>query len=107
MQAELARRAAACESAVLACSALRAVYRQRLAGALTEIHFVHLQGRRELLAQRLAARSGHYMPATLLDSQLAILEPPTDAIALDIAQPVAELVDELRRRLFAITELQS
>src|SRR5690606_1908901 len=65
---------------VLACSALKAVYRERLrAGDGPEdLVFLHLKGSRELIFGRMAARQGHYMPVSLLDSQLAILEETAD-----------------------------
>ena len=72
---------------VLACSALKARYRERLARA-GDVRFVHLHGDRETIAARLAARQHRYMPATLLDSQLATLEPPADAIVVDIRDDV-------------------
>lgn len=63
--------------AVAACSALRRRYRQRLVAATDgEIRFILLDGDPALLAQRLRARLGHFMPASLLDSQIATLEPP-------------------------------
>ncbi len=77
--------------AVAACSALRRVYRERLAGAaVVPIHFVLLDTRRDEIARRLEARAGHYMPASLLDSQLATLEPPGSdecALTIDAARP--------------------
>ncbi|GAB3452435.1 gluconokinase [Kineococcus endophyticus] len=60
---------------VLTCSALRRSYRDVLRGAGARVRFVHLDGSRDELAARLAARTGHFMPASLLDSQLAVLEP--------------------------------
>ncbi len=60
-----------------ACSALRRVYREALVRAAGEpIFYIHLTGPRDMIAQRMAAREGHYMPVSLLDSQLATLEPP-------------------------------
>lgn len=76
----LARRIAAARAAgqglVLSCSALKRAYRDILRQGAPDLHLVHLHGERELLAQRMAARTGHYMPASLLESQLATLEPP-------------------------------
>lgn len=69
---------------VLACSALKRAYRERLASGLADVRFVFLDGPKELLASRLAGRSGHYMNPALLDSQLATLERPDDAIVLSI-----------------------
>ncbi|MDD5334054.1 MAG: gluconokinase [Rhodoferax sp.] len=76
----LARRIAAARAAglglVLSCSALKRAYRDILRQAAPDLHLVHLQGGRQLLAQRMAARTGHYMPLSLLESQLATLETP-------------------------------
>ena len=82
--AELARRP---EGAVASCSALRRSYRDRLRQAVPSLSFVHLHGSRALLSQRLAQRKGHYMPASLLDSQLQTLElpaPDEHVLGLDI-----------------------
>lgn len=76
------------ENAVLACSALKESYRQRLVAGIAGTRIVFLDGSQALIASRLAARKHRYMPASLLDSQLAALEPPVDAIRVDVAQPV-------------------
>ena len=86
-------------SAVLACSALKAAYRDRLAGARDDVRFVHLTGDPALLRRRLEQRRGHYMPASLLDSQLATLEPPAGAIAVDVAGTPEAIVAAIRRVL--------
>jgi len=83
----------------LACSALRVVYRERLAAGLPAVRFVYLKGSRDLLRARLEARLGHFMPATLLESQLATLEEPAGALVADISQPLDALVDELLPKL--------
>ena len=62
---------------VVACSALKRSYRDILRGAAGELQFVFLQGSSALLAERLASRRGHYMPSSLLESQLATLEEPS------------------------------
>lgn len=83
---------------VVGCSALRRVYRDRLrAGAGGPVRFVHLAGDRAVLAARMAGRTGHFMPAALLDSQLATLEPPgpDEALTVDIDQPVGPLVAQI------------
>jgi len=85
-------------NAVLACSALRQSYRDRLAEA-GDVRFVHLRGDYDLIAARLAARSHRYMPATLLASQFAALEPPHDALTIDIREPVQAQVDAIRATL--------
>ncbi|MES2143040.1 MAG: gluconokinase [Pseudomonadota bacterium] len=80
---------------VIGCSALRRAYRDRLrAGAGGQVTFVHLAGSRDLIAARMAARRGHYMPLSLLDSQFAALEPPgpDEGITVDIGPPVAAIV---------------
>jgi gluconokinase len=91
--------------AVAACSALRRAYRDHLLAEAGEpILFVMLDGSRELIAQRLAARADHFMPPALLDSQLAILEPPQDdeqALTLDVARPVTHLVKHIHDHLFS------
>jgi gluconokinase len=69
---------------ILACSALKAAYRGVLAGGRPGVAFVHLTGDPALIAARMAARTDHYMPPTLLPSQLAILEPPEDAVTVAI-----------------------
>ena len=84
---------------VLACSALKQVYRDRLAEGLPGLVFVHLHADRDTLARRLQRRHGHFFPASLLDSQLDTLEPPDAAIACDATRPLAELTAELVLRL--------
>ena len=82
------------QNAVIACSALKEAYRTRLRTGCHEMRFVFLQGSRDLLASRLKGRTGHFMPPSLLDSQLATLEVPTDALTLDIGHPLETLVCE-------------
>jgi carbohydrate kinase (thermoresistant glucokinase family) len=67
--------AASSTGIVVACSALRRVYRERIAESAPEVRFIVLDGSRALLEERIGARVGHFMPAALLDSQLATLEP--------------------------------
>lgn len=86
---------------VLGCSALKAAYRDILSGGSSEVRFVHLAGTKGLVAERLAARRGHFMPAALLDSQFAALEAPADAIVLDVAADPEALAEEAARRLGA------
>ncbi len=83
---------------VLACSALKRSYRDLLREADPGLRFAHLHGPRDLIAERLSARTDHYMPPVLLDSQLATLEPlaqDEQGIALDIRQAPALLVREI------------
>ena len=88
---------------IIGCSALRRVYRDRIrAGAGGPVCFVHLAGSRALIAARMATRSGHFMPASLLDSQFAALEPPEpdeDAVTVDIDQPLDRLVSDILLQL--------
>jgi gluconokinase len=89
----LAERAARGVAVVLACSALKQAYRDRLTEGAS-YRLVYLRGTRELLAQRLGARSGHFMNPGLLDSQLATLEEPRNALVLDISGSPDVLADE-------------
>lgn len=77
---------------VLACSALRKRYREILARGAAEVRFVYMRATPELVAQRMASRSGHFMPTSLIGSQFATLEEPDDAIVLDSSRSPAELV---------------
>ncbi len=88
---------AAGRSAVFSCSALKEGYRRVLLDGAPDTALVFLSGDRELLLARLAERSAHYMKPTMLESQLAILEPPADALRLDVRQFPAELVAAIRR----------
>jgi gluconokinase len=91
---------------VLACSALRAVYRSRLRAAAKatgiETMFVHLRVSRKVATTRLQDRQGHFMPASLVESQFAILEEPDDAIILDgtsaLEVQVGEIIAALKAR---------
>jgi gluconokinase len=86
---------------LLACSALKQVYRDILRGddPRSMLEFVHLKGSRELIGSRMAQRKGHYMPTTLIDSQFAILEEPHDAITVDVGGTPEEIVEDVLRRL--------
>lgn len=84
LRAEIHRRLVAGAPLVLACSALRQAYRDRLWVDRSRMRLVFLDGSRDTLAARLAARTGHFMPAALLDSQVATLERPADAVRVGI-----------------------
>ena len=89
LAAEIDVRLAEGRGGVVACSALARRYRDRLGAARPGATLVHLDGDRDLLARRLAARQGHFMPATLLDSQLTALErpmPDEHALVLNVAE---------------------
>jgi gluconokinase len=83
---------------IASCSALKRVYRERIAQAAGRpVAFVFLDGSREVLQARINKRRNHFMPPSLLDSQLKTLEPPgseENALRLDIANPVAELAEK-------------
>jgi gluconokinase len=83
---------------VLACSALKASYRQTLTANLEGVKVVFLNGSRELIAGRMRSRE-HFMPAGLLESQLRTLEPPENAMVLDIGQPIEVMVREVMAQL--------
>jgi carbohydrate kinase (thermoresistant glucokinase family) len=87
------------EKAVLACSALKESYRQRLAQGIRDFKVVYLHGSAELIRARMETRRHRYMPPALLDSQLATLQPPTNAIAIDVAAPLEESVAAIVARL--------
>ncbi|HVH66419.1 MAG TPA: gluconokinase [Gemmatimonadales bacterium] len=91
---------------VVACSALKRAYRDILRGVPPdgEVRFVHLTGDRALIARRLAQRVGHFMPAALLDSQLATLEGPAPeehAWTFDVADTPESIVAQIVKRLNA------
>ncbi len=96
LRAHIDARLAARENTVLACSALKESYRAQLIANPDRVKLVYLQGTREQLAARLNARSGHFAPPALLDSQLATLEEPRDALTLNIAASPAELAAVIR-----------
>ena len=85
---------------VVACSALKRLYRDRIrAGAAAPVTFLYLRGQRDTLLQRMATRPGHFMPVSLLDSQLATLEPPgadERHVVADIEQSPAAIVRQLQ-----------
>ena len=97
--AEIDRWLAAKKTVVLACSALKQSYRDVLAQGRPDVRFVYLKGDEALLRARLERRRGHYMPASLLASQIAALEEPADAITVDIDGSPEAIAAEIRQRL--------
>ncbi|APW60152.1 gluconokinase [Paludisphaera borealis] len=87
------------ENLVLACSALKHRYQEYLRHNLAAVHYVELWGPPELIQKRLASRTGHFMSPTLLSSQFAILEPPADAILVEVSGTPQEIASEIRRKL--------
>jgi gluconokinase len=89
---------------VMSCSALKRKYRDQLRRHSAEATFLHLVGTREVISRRQASRPGHFMPASLLDSQFRTLEPlePDEAgCAIDVDQPVDAIVEEYARLIGA------
>ena len=93
---EIARRTAAGETVVMACSALKRSYRDVLRDRGGDVCFALLDGSPDLLAERIGARAGHFMPATLLGSQLVALErlqPDEPGFSVDVAQTPGQIAD--------------
>ncbi len=86
---------------VQACSALKPIYRDKLRAhdQLETMRFVLLDGTQELIASRLAARKGHFMPPSLLESQLATLDPTPDVIRVSIDQTPEQIVNDIIQKL--------
>jgi gluconokinase len=88
------------ENVVLACSALKHAYQEYLQhDAVGQVHYVHLRGSEALIAERLAARKGHFMNPALLHSQFETLEPPDEAIQIDITPASEVIAAEIRQRI--------
>ncbi len=83
---------------VLACSALKENYRQQLTTG-PDVRFVYLKGSADLIARRLRSRQGHFADGQILVSQIADLEEPEAAIALDVDKPPEQIVAEIRKKL--------
>ena len=103
--ARIARARAEGTGVVIACSALKRAYRDVLRDGQADVRFLHLTGEPAVIMARQAARQGHYMPASLVASQFAALEPPeteADVIDLDVEPDppaiLARAVAALRRR---------
>lgn len=87
------------ENAVVTCSALKAAYRAGLLADPARVRLVHLHGTREQLWARISARQNHFMKPAMLDSQLAALEPPADALTVDIGPAPAAIAARIRQAL--------
>jgi gluconokinase len=99
---EIDRLSATHERAVIACSALRRIYRDVLVHGRPDIAIVYLQGTQAVIAERLDRRKGHFMPPGLLASQFKTLEPPTadeHPITVSIDGPVEVIVDDIVSQL--------
>lgn len=98
LQSQLRTAHASHSGLVLSCSALKRRYRDLLRAGDPELRFAHLVGSRDLIAARMEARTGHYMPLSLLDSQLAALEPldhDEAGLSLDIRRKPQDLVNTI------------
>jgi ribose 5-phosphate isomerase A len=87
---------------IITCSALKRSYRRIVVGDRREVRLVYLRGSREVMAEHLAKRSGHFMPASLLQSQIDTLEEPgpdEDPLIVDVGPPASEVADQIIRRL--------
>ena len=87
---------------VITCSALKAAYRRTLAQGRPAVRLVYLEGSKALIARRVAARRDHFMPASLVDSQFADLEPPTmeeGAIVVAADRPIESQVEAVIKAL--------
>ena len=84
---------------IVACSALKESYRQLLIDGLPEVRLVFLRGSREVLEQRIDSRKGHFFDPSLLDSQLATLEEPEDALVIDIATDLEAVIHTVQASL--------
>ncbi len=99
------------ETVVLACSALKRRYRDRLTAGLPEVQLFMLSGDKTVLANRIGRRADHFMPATLLDSQLSTLEPLDQSLergrswTVDVDRPVSAIVAEITSRITAVAPL--
>ncbi|QSQ11365.1 gluconokinase [Myxococcus landrumensis] len=99
VRAELESAVAKGEDVVLASSALKQSYRAALSVDPAQTRWVYLHAPREVLAQRLSRRQGHFMPPSLLESQLATLEVPDDALSVDVTPPPDRVVRNIREGL--------
>ena len=92
LHAEVRARLEKGASVVLACSALKQRYRDTLSRGLPAARWLFLRGDRETILQRVGLRENHFMPASLVDSQLEALEEPRDAVVVDIRLPIDQIV---------------
>ena len=100
----LAKAREAGQGLVISCSALKRAYRDRLRSGDPQALFVHLDGSQAVIAARIAARTHMYMPASLLESQFAALQPPEPdehALRLSVQCPPAELIEHIAQHLQA------
>jgi gluconokinase len=104
---EIDRTCKANQHAVVACSALKHAYRDILVHGRRDVRIVFLNGAQDLIAGRLAARKGHFMPPGLLTSQFRTLEPPQPderPITVSIDASVEAIVDDIMRQLNLVAQ---
>ncbi len=87
------------ENGVVTCSALKQSYRKAILIDNKNVILIHLHGAPEVIRRRIEARENHFMKPAMLDSQLAALEPPQDALSLDVAETTPALVAKIRAKL--------
>jgi carbohydrate kinase (thermoresistant glucokinase family) len=80
---------------ILACSALKEKYRAQLLEGIDSIAILHLKGSYELIWSRMSARKGHYMKPEMLQSQFEALADPENALVLDVAMPLEDMLDKI------------
>ncbi len=87
------------ENLVLGCSALKHAYQSYLRHDAQDVIYVYLEGSEDLIRRRMASRKGHFMNPALLHSQFETLEPPENAIRIDITPPPEVIATEIRKKL--------
>ena len=100
IRAHIDAQVASGRNAIVTCSALKQRYRDVLIGDPTRVKLVYLKGSRDVLWSRISGREGHFMKPAMLESQLANLEEPTDALVVDIARPPDQILPAIRGGLF-------
>jgi gluconokinase len=98
IHAELRAQDAAGKNVVLACSALREEYRRKLTSGL-RVKLVYLRGSKELIAERLRHRSGHFAGESILDDQFAVLEEPRNVLVVDITETPEKIAEEILQKI--------
>lgn len=86
---------------VLACSALKHIYRAQLLEGIDDMVVIYLKGSYKMIWSRMSARRGHYMKSDMLKSQFDTLEEPLDAFDMDISMPLSDMVDSVWQRFFS------
>ena len=92
--------------AVLACSALKEAYRERLTELTDQVYWVYLKGSKEAILKRMEERKGHYMKAPMLDSQFDTLEEPTYGLHISIEKKPDEIIADLCEKLDLVNSIQ-